>query len=74
MLSEQANLTESKSENQKTCLQCGYVGEMKIWLENNRLPKFIAYLGLAFWVIPSILFIACIWRKDKCFLFDCLYL
>lgn len=52
--------------NQKKCIQCEYKGKMKIWLENYLFPKVIAYLALAFFIIPGVVFIAWSWGKYKC--------
>ncbi len=48
------------------CLNCGYQGPMKTWLGNYNLPQFIAFLGLLFYLVPGIIFIAYYWNKNKC--------
>ena len=50
----------------KRCIQCAYTGQMKLWLENYILPKFIACLGLFPFIIPGAVFIAWSWGKYKC--------
>ena len=55
-----------KGQYDRKCLQCGYVGSMKTWLRNYNLPQFLAILGILFWVIPGLIFIAWGWGKYKC--------
>jgi hypothetical protein len=50
----------------RKCLQCSYKGQMKTWLANYALPKFIIILGLFFWLIPGLIFWAWGWGKYKC--------
>jgi hypothetical protein len=50
----------------RRCLVCGYVGKMKTWLGNYNAPQFIALLGLLFFFIPGLVFIALFWGKYKC--------
>lgn len=54
------------SKNDRKCLQCGYIGPMKTWLRNYNLPQFIALMGLLFYLIPGLIFIAWGWGKHKC--------
>ena len=51
---------------QRRCLDCGYCGEMKTWLINYNFPQFVAILGLFFFFIPGLIFIAWGWGKYKC--------
>jgi DNA-directed RNA polymerase subunit RPC12/RpoP len=39
---------------------------MKTWLSNYSLPQFIAIVGILFYVIPGLIFIAWAWGKYKC--------
>jgi predicted RNA-binding Zn-ribbon protein involved in translation (DUF1610 family) len=48
------------------CVQCGYQGPMKTWLRNYNFPQLIAIIGVIFYVIPGIGFIAWAWGKHKC--------
>ncbi|MBW6487335.1 MAG: SHOCT domain-containing protein [Syntrophobacterales bacterium] len=48
------------------CLVCGYEGKMKTWLSNYSAPQFIILLGLLFFIIPGLIFIALFWGKYKC--------
>ena len=59
-------LFKTKSDVVRKCLQCNYVGGMGTWLRNNSLPQLIAIVGLFFFLIPGIIFIAWAWGKHKC--------
>lgn len=59
-------LNKSIGANDRKCLQCGYIGEMKTWLRNYNFPQFVAILGLLFWLIPGLIFITWGWGKYKC--------
>lgn len=48
------------------CVQCGYTGPMKTWLGNYSLPQLLAIIGLFFYLIPGVCFIAWAWGKHKC--------
>lgn len=48
------------------CLTCKYEGPMKTWLRNYNFPQLLAILGLLFYVVPGIAFIAWGWGKRKC--------
>jgi len=50
----------------RRCLSCAYSGEMKTWLLNYSFPQFVAIVGLLFYVIPGLVFIAWGWDKYKC--------
>lgn len=50
----------------RRCLACGYAGEMKTWLEHYNFPQFLAIIGLLFYLIPGLIFIAWGWGKFKC--------
>lgn len=50
----------------RRCLSCGYTGQMKTWLRNYNFPQFLVILGLLFWVIPGVIFMAWAWGKFKC--------
>ena len=52
--------------NQRKCLSCGHTGVMKTWLSNYNKPQLIAFVGLLFWVLPGLAFIAWAWGKYKC--------
>jgi len=54
------------SKNSRRCLVCSYQGEMKTWLGNYGLPQFIALIGILFYLIPGLIFIAWGWKKYKC--------
>jgi DNA-directed RNA polymerase subunit RPC12/RpoP len=58
--------TSKKGVNRRSCLVCGYEGEMKTWLLNNSAPQFVALLGLLFFFIPGLIFITLSWGKYKC--------
>ena len=64
MLNQEASRVFSK--NDRKCHQCGYVGEMKTWLRNYNAPQFILLLGLLFYIIPGLVFMAWGWGKHKC--------
>ena len=50
----------------RRCLACGFEGKMKTWLGNYNAAQFIAFLGLLFFFIPGLIFIALFWGKYKC--------
>jgi hypothetical protein len=50
----------------RTCLKCGYEGEMKTWIANNIAPKLIAVAGFLLGYIPGLIFLAIYWGKYKC--------
>jgi len=50
----------------RKCLACGYEGKMKTWLSNYNAPQFIVVIGLLFFFIPGLIFIALYWGKHKC--------
>ena len=50
----------------RKCLACGYQGRMKTWLSNYTAPQFIVLIGLLFFFIPGLVFIAIFWGKYKC--------
>lgn len=52
--------------NTRKCLVCNYQGNMKTWLSNYGFPQFIALIGLLFYFIPGLIFIAWGWGKRKC--------
>ena len=52
--------------NGRECLACGHRGKMKTWLRNYTAPQLIALLGLFFFFIPGLIFIAIFWGKFKC--------
>ena len=66
MLNENPSLSSSGDEHQRKCLQCGRVGQMKTWLRNYSLPQLIAIIGLLFYFLPGLIFIAWGWGKYKC--------
>lgn len=66
MLNEKVSPRSGGDENHRKCLQCGYIGQMKTWLRNYNFPQFIAVLGLLFYLIPGLIFIAWGWGKYKC--------
>lgn len=47
-------------------MQCNYSGPMKTWLRNYNMPQLLAILGLLFYLIPGLAFIAWAWGKRKC--------
>lgn len=51
---------------QHQCVNCKQVSPMKTWLRNYNLPQIYALLGLCFYFIPGIAFIAWAWGKRKC--------
>jgi predicted RNA-binding Zn-ribbon protein involved in translation (DUF1610 family) len=57
---------ETMAAATRHCLTCGYSGQMKTWLGNYTFPKFLALIGLLFYVIPGLIFIAWGWGKYKC--------
>jgi hypothetical protein len=65
MLNEKIMQKGQGRENYRRCLQCGHVGEMKTWLRNYNLPQFIAILGIIFYIIPGVIFIASGYGKYK---------
>lgn len=56
----------SFGKSDRKCLACGYQGRMKTWLGNYNVPQFIAVLGLLFFFIPGLIFIALASGKYKC--------
>jgi|GEM_PF-1639580 len=50
----------------RRCVSCEFEGKMKTWLGNHAAPQFIAALGLLFFFIPGLIFIALSWGKYKC--------
>ena len=50
----------------RKCLTCGYEGEMKTWLSNYNVPKFIVIAGFLLGYIPGLIFMAIYWGKYKC--------
>lgn len=52
--------------NQRRCLSCGHTGVMKTWLRNYSMPQAVAIVGLLFWILPGLAFIAWAWGKYKC--------
>jgi predicted RNA-binding Zn-ribbon protein involved in translation (DUF1610 family) len=50
----------------RTCLACGYNGEMKTWIPNYKAPKLFAVLGFMLGYIPGLIFLAIYWGKYKC--------
>jgi predicted RNA-binding Zn-ribbon protein involved in translation (DUF1610 family) len=55
-----------RAKRKRCCLICGYSGEMKTWLGHYNFPQFVAIVGLLFWFIPGVIFIAWAWGKHKC--------
>jgi hypothetical protein len=39
---------------------------MKTWMANYSFPQFVAIIGLLFYLIPGVIFIAWAWGKYKC--------
>jgi RNA polymerase subunit RPABC4/transcription elongation factor Spt4 len=52
--------------NHRHCNACGHTGVMKTWLRNYNMPQFVAIVGLLFWVLPGLIFIAWAWGKYRC--------
>lgn len=52
--------------NNRRCLRCGHIGQMKTWLRNYNAPQVITLVLLFFWIIPGLIFIAWGWGKHKC--------
>ena len=50
----------------RTCLRCGYAGEMKTWIANYTVPKLILVAGFLLGYIPGLIFLAVYWGKYKC--------
>lgn len=50
----------------RQCLMCDYQGHMRLWLGNYTAPQFIILLGLLFFIIPGLIFIALYSGKYKC--------
>lgn len=50
----------------RRCLSCGHTGQMKTWLGNYSFPQFLVLLGLLFYILPGVIFIAWAWGKFKC--------
>lgn len=53
-------------KNGRECLSCGFKGRMKTWLGNYGAPQFIVLLGILFFIIPGLIFIALFSGKYKC--------
>jgi ribosomal protein L37AE/L43A len=54
------------ASNVRTCLACGYEGEMKVWLSSYTIPKLIAVAGFVLGYVPGLIFLAVYWGKYKC--------
>lgn len=54
------------SSSVRKCFACGYEGEMKTWLSNYNVPKFIAVAGFLLGYLPGLIFLAIYWGKCKC--------
>ena len=50
----------------RTCLTCGYKGDMKTWIPHYNAPKLIAVTGFLLGYIPGLIFLAIYWGKYKC--------
>lgn len=50
----------------RTCLACGYKGEMRTWLAHYIVPKLIVIAGFLLGYIPGLIFLAIYWGKYKC--------
>jgi hypothetical protein len=50
----------------RKCLACGHEGEMKTWLSNYNVPKFIVIVGFLLGYIPGLIFLAIYWGEYKC--------
>ena len=50
----------------RLCPKCGYSGPMKSWLRGHSSPQILALIGLSFYIIPGLIFIAWGWGKCKC--------
>ena len=50
----------------RKCLACGHEGDMKTWISNYNVPKFIVIAGFLLGYIPGLIFIAMYWGKYKC--------
>jgi len=57
---------QDKVSGVRTCLACGYEGEMKVWLSKYIAPKLIAVAGFVLGYIPGLIFLAFYWGKYKC--------
>jgi hypothetical protein len=51
---------------ERTCLTCGYEGEMKTWLSHYKAPQFMVVAGFILGYLPGLIFIALYWGKYKC--------
>jgi len=50
----------------RTCLACGYEGEMKTWIAHYGVPKVIVVAGFLLGYIPGLIFLGMYWGKYKC--------
>ena len=50
----------------RKCLSCGHHGQMKTWLRNSNMAQLIAIVGILFYIVPGVAFIAWAWGKYKC--------
>lgn len=50
----------------RTCLACGYQGEMKTWIANYPAPKVLLVVGFLLGYLPGLVFLAIYWGKHKC--------
>ncbi len=50
----------------RTCLCCGYEGNMKTWIANYKVPKLIIVVGFLLGYIPGLIFLVIYWGKYKC--------
>ena len=64
MLNQQAPKAANKGD--RKCHQCGYIGPMKTWLRNYNFPQFVVVIGLLFYLLPGLIFMAWGWGKYKC--------
>jgi rubredoxin len=55
-----------ENRNAYKCLVCGFEGQMKTWLSNYSVPQFILIALSLFWIVPGLIFMACVWGKRKC--------
>ena len=61
------NTIERNNEaSDRTCLRCGYEGEMKTWIANYIVPKLILVAGFLLGYIPGLIFLVIYWGKYKC--------
>ena len=50
----------------RKCLECGYSGKMRTWMDDSFFPKLAALAGFCFGIIPGVLFIGFAWGKRQC--------